>query len=452
MARSRAVPGSLRVGDSARSDRLRWRTLAWLATLLALAAGCSNARKPAAGHPAADAGSMRMIVDAGHAPVPVGSACPNGDVLNGDYVLASADDAKRIASCTAITGSLRVAGDASLGTLELPMLAAVGSLELAGCKALGNVALPLLAMVHGDLKIDNNEALTRVSLPHLASVGGTLEFYNDTRLTEFSAPALATARDLLVQSNLALNALDLPVLESISGEPGLVRGLNIGQNAALASLSLPALNQIADTVEIRANDKLTTVSMPKLTSVGVSITFIDDGALTAIDLPALASAGCVYVLHCTALAMLSLPKLASIQCGGSDGLSIDDNSALTSFSLSTLATIAGRLDFLSDPALAQLDLPALTRAGNIAIESSGLPELSLPKLSWIGANGQGQLLCKTNSALASVSLPALTSLGSMYFTDNPQLPSCQIDMLRARLVAAGLNPGVTDSGNSTHCP
>ena len=89
--------------------------------------------------------------------------------------------------------------------------------------------------------------------------------------------------DLAIGATVGIDALTIDVLRV----GGAVRATN---NASLRGLFLPLLEH-AGRVEVDANTQLATVSLPRLADVAESIVITDNRALALVDMPALVSVG-----------------------------------------------------------------------------------------------------------------------------------------------------------------
>jgi hypothetical protein len=116
--------------------------------------------------------------------------------------------------------------------------------------------------------------------------------------------------------------------------------VQIGQNQALASLSLPALASLPPGffdggVSIGGNAALTNLSIPRLTDVAGSLDVISNGSLAGLSFPILASVGGLRILRNDVLVSLSLPALLSAAA-----VEIENNALLTACT-GTLITNVG---------------------------------------------------------------------------------------------------------------
>lgn len=112
--------------------------------------------------------------------------------VDGDVVIATADDAAALTGVLAITGSLEVRGPALL-RLRLPSLRRVG----------------------GDVVIRGNPRLVRAELPALVDVGGAVQVASNPALSADPVPALTHARTVDVVDNDALPVAAVDRLLSI---------------------------------------------------------------------------------------------------------------------------------------------------------------------------------------------------------------------------------------------
>lgn len=147
----------------------------------------------------------------GAAPAPV--ACPTAPV-----VVASAEPLAALRGCARLPG-LTVR---SAAPIELAALAALevvdGDLVIGPTLALSSIGLPALRQVGGRFAVVANGAATGVFAPALTAVGA-LEITDDAALTTLSLPRLAAvAGDATVRRAAALETIDASALTRVGGD------------------------------------------------------------------------------------------------------------------------------------------------------------------------------------------------------------------------------------------
>lgn len=312
--------------------------------------------------------------------------------------------------------ALRLA-DLPLSTLDgLDGITTLGDLSLDGLHLLTSLSGLRLRRVSGDVLIHDCGALVGLGgWEDLVGVGGKLELNDLPSLTSLGAlGSLASVDGTLALRNLpslvTLDGLDglvhtrsvrleeLPSLTTLSGLSGLVSvdyGLFISDANALADLTgLDALRSAA-TLEVDGAPSFVSFGpLPSLTDVGT--VRISRGALQDL-------AGLDGVTNLERLEIReqgALVNLAGLESLGSvDYLEIELNPALVSTA----------------------DLSALQAVRSLSIRS--------------------------NAALMELGLDALSMVGDLSITDNPNLPECQAVALKDRLSATGALGSVTISGN-----
>ena len=115
---------------------------------------------------------------------------------------------------------------------------------------------------------------------------------------------------------------------------------------------------------------------------------------------------------------------------------------MTSLDLPSLAT-ATTLDIYDMDGLPSLAFPALTSLKTFKLSESGtITTFSLAKVGTLDA-----LDVETNAQLSSFSVPVLTSLAKITLVNNPHLPTCLVDKLRAQLGPQGTPATAVVTGN-----
>ncbi len=319
-------------------------------------------------------------------------------------LIRNADDLAQAQSCTDVAGgvdisvsaepldvalpSLRTVGghlsfiqSPNVSALRLPALTNVGEeLTVAGTLNLQSLELDSLRAVGGTLRIFG-AAVTRFAFPALTQVGQDLILDGNTLLTEIELNALTeVAEDLSVQLNDALTRLAMPALQSVGGAPTTPTPLprfQLRRLPQLSTLELSSLQTVFGFLEIEDNAALSQVSLPQLARVHASVRIYQNAALDNVNLPLLSQ---------------------------SIDLQISRNARLTSLSAPALTTLEGALEIEGNDQLGSLSLPALMQTGT-------------------GAGLGGDIIVGNNDVLSAVSLPMLSSSGSLRIGNNPAMGS-----------------------------
>jgi len=171
-----------------------------------------------------------------------------------------------------ISDSLQVEGigggrGLSAATVSFPNLTEVGDVSVYGADQLIAFSAPKLAQANR-VSINDNPLLTTLDLPALERVGGALdegdgriEVRNNALLATLSFPAMGQLNYLEVFDNEALQTISMPALVTITGD------LEVGDNDALISVNMPELIIVMRSADISGNDALQTLAMPKLQEV-----------------------------------------------------------------------------------------------------------------------------------------------------------------------------------------
>lgn len=214
-----------------------------------------------------------------------------------------------------------------------------------------------------------------------------------------SFPALRYAGKLWVQGGTGLTSVAFPVLEKLGGR------MAIYSTKTLATVDMPALSEIQNDVppsspdapsgvSLRANEALLVFSLPSLTDAAV-IQIEQNPALETVAFPVLTRVVGQYFTEACSLFQ--------------EGVSLWDNPKLASVNLPLLAEVEqGMLAVRDLDALQTLSLPAVTSVGTHF---------------WVGEN----------ATLTTIDVPRLSSAGYLYVHDNPMLPASAVTTLEGQL-------------------
>jgi hypothetical protein len=178
--------------------------------------------------------------------------------------------------------SLRTIGN-SLALIDNEKLTTVGAPADDPSKSFG-----ALSTLSNDLFVSNNPVLTSIELPATRFVG--------RRLTVTETPLLET----LNLENVTTIGHDIELigtsLENLDGQDGLggLHGLAavelvgteivISENAALTSVSLPALSSVGSTIDIDKNDLVESIDLPALTWIGEDLRIQENAVLDSLGI------------------------------------------------------------------------------------------------------------------------------------------------------------------------
>ncbi|HEY0253340.1 MAG TPA: hypothetical protein VGC41_17520, partial [Kofleriaceae bacterium] len=250
------------------------------------------------------------------------------------------------------------------------------------------------------------------------------------------------------------------------------------------SLSLPVLQQVDKLVATAPS-----FSADSLTSVANSM--ILTGVQTDITLPALQQAAYLDVESDGSLHMFSAPQAASIGDlwmygmngsfpslsttndiwlqAGADSFSAPaitsqywielDDTAFTALPVDpanvyqyylgnnpslTVSSSQSSLDTLDVYGAVTLDFPSLTTVQSLSFEETALTQISMPTITSVGT-----LQIQDNTALTQLSFPALTSVADAYIQRNAMLPTCEATAITSMATDDEAHDGNDD--NAT-CP
>ncbi len=286
-----------------------------------------------------------------------------------------------------VGGNFVVVGNGVHGTsIMAPALTRIGGQMVMAWGAKGALVMPALTTIDGDVRLASD--LTALYLGGLLRIGGSL-YVDDRTLTELRLPALrelAGTLEVHVASKLAV--IDLPAL-------GSLRDLNLNHTAALTDLRMPALSAITGSALIVGTPALEVVQLDALTSVATTLMVADAPRLGALGAPRLASVGEHLQLSNTGIVALDQPWLRT-----TGDVDVTLNPGLADVRLPAL-TAATRLNISDNPALRTIAVPALARATSITIAGS-------PRLDTLDAHALAQL--DDYLDLRDADLPDLTGL------------------------------------------
>jgi hypothetical protein len=338
----------------------------------------------------------------------------HGSITIGD----GAGAAIELPSLTEITGDLSAHTAAVHGRFALPSLVRVGGTVDVGLPGADEVEAPVLRQIGGSLLVSGS-GIAEVAMPRLASIGGSLSVI-DTALAELPLPALQTVGvNVIIGDNRALTSVaGLAALATVS------HTLSIVDNAALATVELPALQFVGDG-SFNANatiggDAVVAVRLPALFQVRGRLR-LHGRALASLKAPQLWNAGSVELTSTPALAEVDLATLERIGAAGLDGdrtvSVLIQGTGLTHVPLPSLATADGELAFRDDPALVDVTLPVLSRAGSVVVAR----DAALTSIALSGLGGELSDLVIQKAPVTSLALGQLTAITARFELNDTQL-------------------------------
>lgn len=174
-----------------------------------------------------------------HGAAPAPAACPTAPV-----VVASAEQLAALGGCARLPG-LTIRSAAPIDLAALAALEIVdGDLVIGPTLALTSIGLPALRQVGGRFAVVANGAVTGVFAPALDAVGA-LEVTDDAALTTLSVPKLAAiAGAATVRRVAALETIDASALTRVGGD--------LTVDAPAATVWLGARPAVAGVTAVRA--------------------------------------------------------------------------------------------------------------------------------------------------------------------------------------------------------
>ena len=240
---------------------------------------------------------------------------------------------------------------------------------------------------------------------------------NCNQLTNAAFPKLAnkSMQGIHINNNLALTALTLPAIETIS--PLGNDNISITGSPVFKTLSIPSLKSLDKcfTIEI-TNTLLTdlnTFANAGGTLGGWGLTLTDNAALASVD-------GLKNIVLTGRLTIDQCPKLTSlnginVRTDMQDWVQLTRNAALTDIS-----AVSNKL---------------VSTAGLSINSNTVLPSISFPLFE------KGAVTCKENTALTGLSLPKLKDAGGVDITHNVKLAAVNLNALETAVNGINLDGG-----------
>lgn len=221
------------------------------------------------------------------------------------------------------------------------------------------------SVTHGDLEVGAmmriySTDLKTLDFGGLQSVKGDFSVDGNDDLTELTVDDFTTAyKAFSIQENAALTSVSLSKLKTVKGD------MTVYSNAALTYFSLSALTD-AETISFSSNGDDATVYFPLLENLGTSSnssTTISDAK--TIMFSSLSNITGAVAFSSTSSKTLVVPLVKTI----GSSLTVEDNSALTTFALPRVTSV-GDVSITSNDALLNVTANALKTARSITIKGS----------------------------------------------------------------------------------
>ena len=315
-----------------------------------------------------------------------------------------------------------------------------------------------LTSINGCTEIFGSTSLQVVDLEHVRVAGASMTLSGNSALHAVAAASLTTVRlDLVLEGNLALESVDFPGLQWVTGrfsvrgngaqgaqgaqglksleflELATVGSFFLASNMDLQQLHIPSLNRTKSHIRIVQLNKIRTIDMPSLKLIGEDFTVSFCWSLTAFHVPELTHIDEdleLYVLH--SLEALTFPLLTQV---GED-LELYTNDALTSIRFSSLEAVGEDLEVFDNTQTFDLDQASFPNLRHVDEDfeiyaCAQLQRVDVPQLAQIGED----LLLFGNAQLRDLSLPMLEDVavregGGMLVTDNLALSHFDLPSLR----------------------
>jgi len=278
-----------------------------------------------------------------------------------------------------------------------------------------------LQSVGGRLRIHNCPELTSLDgLEGLLSVAGGAFVNQCWNLTEICA--LSNVTDIGGYLYLRMTPVaDLSCLQGLAAT-STWESIRMEHTALTSLAGLESIETVQDSMEFQGNAQLTDIdAISGVIWVGGVLRIDHNPNLAVISLPVLQSVDRFVTITGNGLTTLDLPSLAQVE-----DLTIAYNDPLQSVVLPALEEIEDTLFISSQPAMTEMDFPALSSIGK-------------------------DLALFFNDSLTN--LDGLTALeflgGDLWVGSNHSLPTCEATDLRDRLMAGGWSGASNIGGNLT---
>ncbi len=261
------------------------------------------------------------------------------------------------AALTNINGNLTIGGAATAGNTQLssvsfPGLSTVdGSVLIQNNAGLSSVSFAALSMVDASVDIRSNSGLTTVSLPSLFTINDEFIFWDNDNISSLSMGALLDANSVQIQQNGALQTISLPLINSITTNL-VIQGTSGNTQPNLQTVTIGNSLDIGGnlTISNNASTNLTALNLGNVEMVGGAVTLDNDNlaASVAVNLSGLTSVGGAFTVRETAQ-NLNINSLATV----SGNFLIQSNTNLNNITATafTNTTFGGNLTLINNTSL-----------------------------------------------------------------------------------------------------
>ncbi|MFT3911957.1 MAG: hypothetical protein QM737_21205 [Ferruginibacter sp.] len=173
--------------------------------------------------------------------------------------------------------------------------------------------------------------------------------------------------------------------------------------------------------------RLTTLTLPKLVNA-INIFITDNSVLSSVNLPDLKNvAGHLYFANCPLLATVNMPLLQNILLNTVtfETSLLVYNTRIVDIDFPALKRVTGIVSIQNNPHTHSINFPLLEKSHTLWIMANQhLTSISTPLLTQ-----SAYLWTDNNADLPALSFPALTSIGRFVITNNPDLTSIGFPVL-----------------------
>ena len=271
----------------------------------------------------------------------------------GDVTIETQSDADGVASCSTLSGDVKI--DSSFS---------------------GDLTINSVQKITGSIIGNNATQLTGIIAPQLESIGDSFTLQECTRLTQLTFAELTSVGEI--------NWEALPALQSLSFDSGVAEaGDVLITNTGLQNLDGISLKTVGK-FQITDNTNMKQININNLMNATDLVNFAGNWNKLEIELPNLGTAYNMTFRNISSVSMPSLEKLKG-QLGfwGTEfetfsapnltttaDLTFNDNSKLTNISMPALQKVNGGFVVTRNDKLADIDLPKLSTVTG-AIDFSG---------------------------------------------------------------------------------
>ncbi|KAL0090993.1 hypothetical protein J3Q64DRAFT_1844010 [Phycomyces blakesleeanus] len=252
----------------------------------------------------------------------------------------------QISACKFYKGTINVSNCTATDLVVHGVETIEGNLALIGNTELLHLSLPDLHTIHGRFLLDSNKRLTDISMPKLSRVG-TFEVLVHPSIKDVAFPAG------LVQIN-SLSVTDTTATSIKGIYATKIAHLTLAGNTYLNSIELGNLTHVTYALSVLANAPTLNLNLASMDTIQQG----DFRDLAGVSLGHLSHASGDLSFVSNTFTNLSLPQLQQVE----GGLSITNNSQLSTMSMPSLTQLGGALLVAKNPKISSLDsFPKLER-------------------------------------------------------------------------------------------